>query len=329
MRENGRDDSRYGKDYRLETLMDAIGEVDDKLLAEADAWRSERMALAEAADAENAAEAVNVVEAAEAASFEAHAEDRRRAREAGGSKARSTSRGRQKSPWNRYAVPVLTLAACVALVFVAQRVGIIHPLFQGAGSSAPSEQLSSAVAPAAEEAKVEHVEVAEEAAEEAAGSASMLGMTASETADAGGAENAAAETESFDMAEAEYAAEEAVEEAAPAAEMPMTDAAQNAAGESAADEREAASAKSAKSATESGETAVVTIDAMDIDYRKVELTEKEQKELEDVMGDKIAENGSGTWYMTIVMHGDTKLQTAEQLILRSADGQLTLWEIAD
>ena len=33
--------------------------------------------------------------------------------------------------------------------------------------------------------------------------------------------------------------------------------------------------------------------------------------------------------MTIVMHGDTKLQTAEQLILRSADGQLTLWEIAD
>lgn len=324
MRENGKDDSRYGKDYRPETLMDAIGEVDDKLLAEADAWRSERMARAEAADAENAAEAVNAAEAAEAASFEAHAEDRRRAREAGGSKARSTGRGRQKSPWNRYAVPVLTLAACVALVFVAQRVGIIRPLFQGAGSSAPSEQLSSAAAPAAEEAKAEHVEVAEEAVEEAAGSASMLGMTASETADAGGAENAAAETESYDMAEAEYAAEEAVEEAAPAAEMPMTDAAQ-----SAADEREAASAKSAKSAKESGETAVVTIDAMDIDYRKVELTEKEQKELEDVMGDKIAENGSGTWYMTIVMHGDTKLQTAEQLILRSADGQLTLWEIAD
>ncbi len=329
MRENGKDDSRYGKDYRPETLMDAIGEVDDKLLAEADAWRSERMARAEAADAENAAEAVNAAEAAEAASFEAHAEDRRRAREAGGSKARSTGRGRQKSPWNRYAVPVLTLAACVALVFVAQRVGIIRPLFQGAGSSAPSEQLSSAAAPAAEEAKAEHVEVAEEAVEEAAGSASMLGMTASETADAGGAENAAAETESFDIAEAEYAAEEAMEEAAPAAEMPMTDAAQNAAGESAADEREAASAKSAKSAKESGETAVVTIDAMDIDYRKVELTEKEQKELEDVMGDKIAENGSGTWYMTIVMHGDTKLQTAEQLILRSADGQLTLWEIAD
>ena len=324
MRENGKDDSRYGKDYRPETLMDAIGEVDDKLLAEADAWRSERMARAEAADAENAAEAVNAAEAAEAASFEAHAEDRRRAREAGGSKARSTGRGRQKSPWNRYAVPVLTLAACVALVFVAQRVGIIRPLFQGAGSSAPSEQLSSAAAPAAEEAKAEHVEVAEEAVEEAAGSASMLGMTASETADAGGAENAAAETESFDMAEAEYAAEEAEEEAAPAAEMPMTDVAQ-----SAADEREAASAKSAKSAKESGETAVVTIDAMDIDYRKVELTEKEQKELEDVMGDKIAENGSGTWYMTIVMHGDTKLQTAEQLILRSADGQLTLWEIAD
>ena len=323
MRENGKDDSRYGKDYRPETLMDAIGEVDDKLLAEADAWRSERMARAEAA------EAVNAAEAAEAASFEAHAEDRRRAREAGGSKARSTGRGRQKSPWNRYAVPVLTLAACVALVFVAQRVGIIRPLFQGAGSSAPSEQLSSAAAPAAEEAKAEHVEVAEEAVEEAAGSASMLGMTASETADAGGAENAAAETESFDIAEAEYAAEEAMEEAAPAAEMPMTDAAQNAAGESAADEREAASAKSAKSAKESGETAVVTIDAMDIDYRKVELTEKEQKELEDVMGDKIAENGSGTWYMTIVMHGDTKLQTAEQLILRSADGQLTLWEIAD
>ena len=329
MRENGKDDSRYGKDYRPETLMDAIGEVDDKLLAEADAWRSERMARAEAADAENAAEAVNAAEAAEAASFEAHAEDRRRAREAGGSKARSTGRGRQKSPWNRYAVPVLTLAACVALVFVAQRVGIIRPLFQGAGSSAPSEQLSSAAAPAAEEAKAEHVEVAEEAVEEAAGSASMLGMTASETADAGGAENAAAETESFDIAEAEYAAEEAMEEAAPAAEMPMTDAAQNAAGESAADEREAASAKSVKSAKESGETAVVTIDAMDIDYRKVELTEKEQKELEDVMGDKIAENGSGTWYMTIVMHGDTKLQTAEQLILRSADGQLTLWEIAD
>ena len=323
MRENGKDDSKYGKDYRPETLMDAIGEVDDKLLAEADAWRSERMARAEAA------EAVNAAEAAEAASFEAHAEDRRRAREAGGSKARSTGRGRQKSPWNRYAVPVLTLAACVALVFVAQRVGIIRPLFQGAGSSAPSEQLSSAAAPAAEEAKAEHVEVAEEAVEEAAGSASMLGMTASETADAGGAENAAAETESFDIAEAEYAAEEAMEEAAPAAEMPMTDAAQNAAGESAADEREAASAKSAKSAKESGETAVVTIDAMDIDYRKVELTEKEQKELEDVMGDKIAENGSGTWYMTIVMHGDTKLQTAEQLILRSADGQLTLWEIAD
>ena len=329
MRENGKDDSRYGKDYRPETLMDAIGEVDDNLLAEAGAWRSERMARAEAADAENAAEAVNAAEAAEAASFEAHAEDRRRAREAGGSKARSTGRGRQKSPWSRYAVPVLTLAACVALVFVAQRVGIIRPLFQGAGSSAPSEQLSSAAAPAAEEAKAEHVEVAEEAVEEAAGSASMLGMTASETADAGGAENASAETESFDMAEAEYAAEEAVEEAAPAAEMPMTDAAQNAAGESAADEREAASAKSAKSAKESGETAVVTIDAMDIDYRKVELTEKEQKELEDVMGDKIAENGSGTWYMTIVMHGDTKLQTAEQLILRSADGQLTLWEIAD
>ena len=324
MRENGKDDSRYGKDYRPETLMDAIGEVDDKLLAEADTWRSERMARAEAADAENAAEAVNAAEAAEAASFEAHAEDRRRAREAGGSKARSTGRGRQKSPWNRYAVPVLTLAACVALVFVAQRVGIIRPLFQGAGSSAPSEQLSSAAAPAAEEAKAEHVEVAEEAVEEAAGSASMLGMTASETADAGGAENAAAETESFDMAEAEYAAEEAEEEAAPAAEMPMTDVAQ-----SAADEREAASAKSAKSAKESGETAVVTIDTMDIDYRKVELTEKEQKELEDVMGDKIAENGSGTWYMTIVMHGDTKLQTAEQLILRSADGQLTLWEIAD
>ncbi len=323
MRENGKDDSKYGKDYRPETLMDAIGEVDDKLLAEADAWRSERMARAEAA------EAVNAAEAAEAASFEAHAEDRRRAREAGGSKARSTGRGRQKSPWNWYAVPVLTLAACVALVFVAQRVGIIRPLFQGAGSSAPSEQLSSAAAPAAEEAKAEHVEVAEEAVEEAAGSASMLGMTASETADAGGAENAAAETESFDIAEAEYAAEEAMEEAAPAAEMPMTDAAQNAAGESAADEREAASAKSAKSAKESGETAVVTIDAMDIDYRKVELTEKEQKELEDVMGDKIAENGSGTWYMTIVMHGDTKLQTAEQLILRSADGQLTLWEIAD
>ena len=270
MRENGKDDSRYGKDYRPETLMDAIGEVDDKLLAEADAWRSERMARAEAA------EAVNAAEAAEAASFEAHAEDRRRAREAGGSKARSTGRGRQKSPWNRYAVPVLTLAACVALVFVAQRVGIIRPLFQGAGSSAPSEQLSSAAAPAAEEAKAEHVEVAEEAVEEAAGSASMLGMTASETADAGGAENAAAETESFDIAEAEYAAEEAMEEAAPAAEMPMTDAAQNAAGESAADEREAASAKSAKSAKESGETAVVTIDAMDIDYRKVELTEKEQ-----------------------------------------------------
>ena len=183
MRENGKDDSRYGKDYRPETLMDAIGEVDDKLLAEADAWRSERMARAEAADAENAAEAVNAAEAAEAASFEAHAEDRRRAREAGGSKARSTGRGRQKSPWNRYAVPVLTLAACVALVFVAQRVGIIRPLFQGAGSSAPSEQLSSAAAPAAEEAKAEHVEVAEEAVEEAAGSASMLGMTASETAE--------------------------------------------------------------------------------------------------------------------------------------------------
>ena len=50
MRENGKDDSRYGKDYRPETLMDAIGEVDDKLLAEADAWRSERMARAEAAE---------------------------------------------------------------------------------------------------------------------------------------------------------------------------------------------------------------------------------------------------------------------------------------
>ena len=58
-------------------------------------------------------------------------------------------------------------------------------------------------------------------------------------------------------------------------------------------------------------------------------SEKEQKDLKAIMGDRIAENESGIWYMTVVMQGKTKLQTAEQLILKGADGQLTLWEIAD
>ena len=320
MRENGKDGNGYGKDYRSEILMDAIGEVDDSLLAEADAWRSEQMERAEA----------------EGAVFDrTRGADNRRAQEAGRRGTQSAGRrGRQKSPWNRYAVPALMLAACFALVFVAQKVGILRPMFHGAGSASPSDQAASAPAPAWEEAKSEEYEEAAEEMEEAAPAEAeaMTGM-----ADAGAAKNAAeAETamaeEAFDMAEAEYAAEEAEYEAAeePAAEMPMMAAGQDSASESAAEEKEtAAKAEAVEAADEGEETAVVSIDAMDVNYRRVELTEKEQKDLKAIMGDRIAENESGIWYMTVVMQGKTKLQTAEQLILKGADGQLTLWEIAD
>lgn len=319
MRENGKDGNGYGKDYRSEILMDAIGEVDDSLLAEADAWRSEQMERAEA----------------EGAVFDrTRGADRREAQEAGRRGTQVTGRrGRQKSPWNRYAVPALMLAACFALVFVAQKVGILRPMFHGAGSTSPSDQAASAPAPAWEEAKSEEYE---EAAEEMEEAAPAEAVTTTGMADAGAAQNAAepeaAAEEAFDMAEAEYAAEEAEYEAAeePAAEMPMLAAGQDSASESAAEEKEAAAkAETVEAADEGEETAVVSIDAMDVNYRRVELTEKEQKDLKAIMGDRIAENESGIWYMTVVMQGKTKLQTAEQLILKGADGQLTLWEIAD